>query len=82
MRAALDANRARAVLQELMEAFDVSFEMTLYRMQNLGFRADTRSDTLTAGCRRNGWTNQQTFESKISGKIRRGQVAEGDQSFS
>jgi hypothetical protein len=37
MRAALEANRARAVLQELMEVFDVSFEMTLYRLQELGF---------------------------------------------
>ena len=37
MRAALAANRARNVVHDLMEIFDVSFEMTLYRLQELGY---------------------------------------------
>jgi hypothetical protein len=37
MRVALGATRGRVVLQELMDVFDVSFEMTLYRLQDLGF---------------------------------------------
>lgn len=37
MRAALGANQGRLVIHDLMEVFDVSFEMTLYRLQELGF---------------------------------------------
>jgi hypothetical protein len=37
MRAALHAECGKAVLRELMDVFDVSFEMTLYRLQELGF---------------------------------------------
>lgn len=37
MRAALNANRATVVLHDMMDVFDVSFEMTLYRLQELGF---------------------------------------------
>jgi len=34
---AMNARRGKVVLQDLMEVFDVSFEMTLYRLQELGF---------------------------------------------
>jgi hypothetical protein len=37
IRAALQANKGELVIHDLMEVFDVSFEMTLYRLQELGF---------------------------------------------
>jgi hypothetical protein len=37
MREALAASRGKAVIQDLMEDFDVSLELALYRLQGLGY---------------------------------------------